>query len=68
LPVVRFANGRVLTIGRERWSIASGARLAAQRVQLPLDLAWAMSVHKSQGMTLDRWASGCSAGQYRKRL
>ena len=61
--MVRFANGRVVTIGRERWSIASGARLAAQRVQLPLDLAWAMSVHKSQGMTLDRWVMGASTIQ-----
>ncbi|KAL4856085.1 ATP-dependent DNA helicase PIF1 [Chlorella vulgaris] len=54
LPVVRFASGRVVTVGRERWTIASGGRMAGQRVQLPLDLAWAMSVHKSQGMTLDR--------------
>lgn len=48
LPVVRFANGKVVTVGRERWTIAAGGRLTAQRVQLPLDLAWAMSVHKSQ--------------------
>ncbi|KAL4434118.1 hypothetical protein ABPG75_000559 [Micractinium tetrahymenae] len=54
LPVVRFASGKVVTMGRERWAISTGGRLAAQRVQLPLELAWAMSVHKSQGMTLDR--------------
>lgn len=60
LPVVRFASGRVLTIGRERWTIASGGRLAAQRLQLPLDLAWAMSVHKSQ--VGGRGAGGVRAG------
>jgi ATP-dependent DNA helicase PIF1 len=61
LPVVRFASGRVVTVGRERWTIASGGRMAGQRVQLPLDLAWAMSVHKSQGMTLDRCACVCES-------
>jgi hypothetical protein len=25
LPVVRFASGRVVTVGRERWTIAAGA-------------------------------------------
>lgn len=42
------------TIGRERWTIRSGSRVIATRAQVPLALGWALSVHKSQGMTLDR--------------
>ncbi|KAL4516704.1 hypothetical protein Ndes2437A_g00830 [Nannochloris sp. 'desiccata'] len=55
LPVVKFARGgESMTIGRERYSIRQGGEDAAVRSQIPLALAWAVTVHKSQGLTLDR--------------
>lgn len=55
LPVVRFATGgHSMTVDREKWVLNVGGRVVAQRIQVPLALAWAVTVHKSQGMTLDR--------------
>lgn len=53
LPVVRFASGDELLIRRETWSLRRGDTTVACRSQIPLDLGWAISVHKSQGMSLD---------------
>ncbi|KAK4510077.1 uncharacterized protein ATC70_006246 [Mucor velutinosus] len=53
-PVVKFANGREMILEREAWSVAlPGGRDVSRRRQLPLMLAWAISIHKSQGQTLD---------------
>ena len=55
-PVVRFllANGKTYLrrIEPEKWTIEDGSTLIAERIQLPLRLAWALSIHKAQGMTI----------------
>ena len=53
-PVVQFQNGVVRTIEPLMWKIEREGKTIAKRQQIPLILAWALTIHKSQGMTLDR--------------
>ena len=52
-PVVRFLNQRVHFIGPEAWDDEQPGYGRVRTVGVPLKLAWAMTIHKSQGLTLD---------------
>lgn len=53
LPVVRTVGGERITAVPERWNIEEDGVPKASVAQIPLRLAWAITVHKSQGMSLD---------------
>ena len=52
-PVVEFRDGHQVTMVPDIWELRDGERKRASISQVPLRLAWAITVHKSQGMTLD---------------
>ena len=47
-PVVHFASGLEMTVSPEKFVVKLGGGGVVTRRQLPLRLAWAISVHKSQ--------------------
>ncbi len=52
-PIVKTRTGAVIAVEPAEWAIQDGNRILARIAQIPLRLAWAITVHKSQGMSLD---------------
>lgn len=52
-PVVKLLSGREVIVEPDTWELRDGDKKRASLAQIPLRLAWAITVHKSQGMTLD---------------
>ena len=52
-PVVRTRSGKRIVAEPAKWKIEENGKERASITQVPLRLAWAMTVHKSQGMSLD---------------
>lgn len=54
LPLVKVLSGqKIIKVEPHSWTLQEDGKKRAEAIQLPLRLAWAITIHKSQGMSLD---------------
>ena len=53
LPVVKVRNGEQIVVSPAEWTVEENGAVRGSITQIPLRLAWAITVHKSQGVSLD---------------
>jgi len=53
LPVVKFMNGVETLINYQEWIIEEGSEKILSITQIPLKVAYAITIHRSQGLTID---------------
>ncbi len=57
---IKFDNGVEANIPKNKFEYYYNDRVVAERMQYPLKLAYGITIHKSQGMTLDKLVVDCS--------